>query len=389
MRFALLGNHIDGLEMTSALVASGRHELICFAVTTLDPIHRRRWPENARQVHDLEEILADPAVELVVVASGPANRPAHLRRALQSERHVVCVHPADQTPEIAYEAGMIQQDTRHALLPLLPAAFHPAFLRLKEFLGGHPALGVFRLLEVERWTTGAVLLNADSSDQKPSVPGWDVLRALGGQVAEVAALAPAEELTADVPVLLVGRFEQLGMFQATFVPNQPEERWRLRLVGSAGQVELLFPLGTPGPAFLSWREGGELREESWDAWDPWPTMVEIVEEAVAETHRQGPRSRTPTGRLSWQDEIRCQELDDAARRSVARRRSSLLEYPEASEEVSFKGTMTLLGCGLLWTIIFLAILSRPFPWLGWAVVPLLAIFLGMQLLRWVIPPKVE
>jgi hypothetical protein len=91
--------------------------------------------------------------------------------------------------------------------------------------------------------------------------------------------------------------------------------------------------------------------------------------------------------LSWQDEVRCLELDDAARRSVYRRRSSLLEYPEASEEVSFKGTMTLVGCGLLWAIILLAILSRWQPWIGWGVIPLLAIFLLLQLLRWVIPPK--
>jgi hypothetical protein len=211
---------------------------------------------------------------------------------------------------------------------------------------------------------------------------------VGGEIAEVSALAPEEELAAGMPVLLAGRFARQGMFQATLLPNQPEERWRLRLVGSAGTVELLFPLGRPGPAFLSWREpGGELHEEFWDAWDPWPMMVGIVEEEVAATaNRKRPRAGPP-GRLSWQDEVRSQELDDAVRRSVQRRRSSLLEYPEASEEVSFKGTMTLVGCGLLWAIIFLAILSRWLPWAGWAVAPLLAVFLVMQLLRWVIPPK--
>ena len=102
-----------------------------------------------------------------------------------------------------------------------------------------------------------------------------------------------------------------------------------------------------------------------------------MEEALA-APRRPPAAEQP--RLSWQDEVHCLELDDGTRRSVQRRRSSLLEYPEASEEVSFKGTMTLVGCGLLWAIILLAILSRWQPRIGWAIAPLLAVFLLMQLL---------
>jgi len=79
------------------------------------------------------------------------------------------------------------------------------------------------------------------------------------------------------------------------------------------------------------------------------------------------------------------ELDDAVRRSLRYRRVSTLEYQEASEEVGFKGTMTLVGCAILWVILLFAILSRWVPWLGWLVVPVLVIFLGMQLLRWAVP----
>ena len=88
---------------------------------------------------------------------------------------------------------------------------------------------------------------------------------------------------------------------------------------------------------------------------------------------------------TWQDAIRCLELDDAARRSVQRRRASTLEYPEATEEVGFKGTMTLVGCGLLWLVLLLAILSYWVPYLGWLIAPVLVFFLALQLLRWVIP----
>jgi hypothetical protein len=141
---------------------------------------------------------------------------------------------------------------------------------------------------------------------------------------------------------------------------------------------------------LSWREGGSLQEETWEAWNPGQALVQAFERAIGHAEQMPLLGETPTqkptvGRPAWHDEVRVLELDDAARRSVARRRASVLEYQEVTEEVGFKGTMTLVGCGLLWGIIVVVILSRWYPWLGWGVLPLLGVFLVMQLLRWLLP----
>jgi hypothetical protein len=88
---------------------------------------------------------------------------------------------------------------------------------------------------------------------------------------------------------------------------------------------------------------------------------------------------------TWQDAIRALELDDGARRSVERRRASPMEYPEASEEVGFKGTMTLIGCAIVWGILLLLILSSIWPAARWVIVPLVVVFLALQLLRYLIP----
>ncbi len=379
MRFALLGTHPDGIDMACALAETGRHQLIAY--TSAEPVPEpilRRWGPEARRLHDLEELLADPAIDAVIVAGTPANRTVQLRRALQSERHVLCVYPPDSVPDGAYEAAMIRDDTGRVLLPLLPEALHPGVVRLAELLrsGARPLVEP-RLIEVERWATDEVLLETGTRGHRPAFPGWDVLRALGGEVAEVSALAPREELTAEEPVLLSGRFERGLLFQAALVPYQSEPRWRVIAVGSHGRAELLFPVGSGGPAFLSWRDrDGETHEEAWDAWDPWPTLIEVFEAAVASDG-----ARRPT----WQDAIRCLELDDAARRSAHRRRTSTMEYQEASEEVGFKGTMTLVGCGLIWLTILIVILANWFPKAGWAVVPLLVVFLGLQAFRWIVP----
>jgi predicted dehydrogenase len=400
--------------MACALVESGRHRLAAYTAP-LGETALRRLGGEARRVSDPEEVLADPAVEAVVVAGAPAQRPAQLRRALQAERHVLCVHPADDSPEIAYEAAMIQRDAGCVLLPLLPEGLHPGIARLRQFVrrsekGGEPLppTGLFHLLEVERVATGEVLDGVGAEGRKPSFPDWDLLRALGGEVLEVSAFAAGEGPEAGEPVLLAGRFEQGGLFQVTLVPGQPSARRRLAVVGSAGRAELLFPLGWQGPAFLEWRdETGETREEHWERWGPGPALVEAFEAAmrrparppVPEVLRQAvteaPERREPAGAggpLSWQDEVRCLELDDAARRSVGRRRASLLEYPEATEEAGFKGAMTLAGCGLLWAIVLLVVLAHflPSQWwkpLGWGIGALLVVFLGSQLLRYLIPGR--
>lgn len=381
MQFALLGNHPDGINLAAALVGSGRHQLL--ACTHEDP-RLQALAGQARRVADVEEILADPAIEVIVVASKVRARPDQLRRALQSERHVLCLHPAGDGPEIAYEAGMIRDDVRRVLFPVLPAATHPAFHRLAHFVcrkieaSADAPLGAFLLLAIERATPSSQPPGVQGDVGKMAFPDWELLRAIGGDVAELSAFAAEEEVGPDDPVVLTGKFERGGLFQTTLLPNQAQPSLRLTVIGNASRAELLFPAGGDGPAMLDWTDAaGTTHEEYWDAWDPWPTLVAAFEAAVA---------GRPTP-VNWQDAVRALELDDAARRSLARRRTSLLEYAEATEEVGFKGTMTLVGCGVLWGVLLLLILAAWVPWLKWIIAPLLVAFLGLQLLRFVLPTK--
>src|SRR5262249_51168939 len=89
--------------------------------------------------------------------------------------------------------------------------------------------------------------------------------------------------------------------------------------------------------------------------------------------------------LSWQDAVRGLELDDAARRSVARRRASALEYPEPTEATGSKATMTRGGCALTWPVLLLVFLWNWWPPARYLIAPLLILFLGLQLLRYLIP----
>ncbi|HYT91033.1 MAG TPA: hypothetical protein VEL76_20140, partial [Gemmataceae bacterium] len=76
MRFALLGDHPDGLDMARALVESGRHALAAYSGSPVGAEYLRRWNIAVQAVGDIEEVLADPGVEAVIVAGSPADRPA-------------------------------------------------------------------------------------------------------------------------------------------------------------------------------------------------------------------------------------------------------------------------------------------------------------------------
>ena len=124
--------------------------------------------------------------------------------------------------------------------------------------------------------------------------------------------------------------------------------------------------------------------ETWDALDPWATLVDRFEQAVGSRQNAADSDWLPAACCSWQDELRALELDDAARRSAAKGRSSTLEFQEATEEAGFKGTMTLVGCSMIWITLIVLILSAWVPWLAWLIVPVFGIFLLLQALRWVV-----
>jgi hypothetical protein len=81
------------------------------------------------------------------------------------------------------------------------------------------------------------------------------------------------------------------------------------------------------------------------------------------------------------------EIFDAVRTSVRRRRVVPLDYESASEESNFKSTMTAMGCSLLLVLMGLFFAMPLVPGLKYVFLPLLILFLGLQLFRWVVPKK--
>src|SRR5207249_11956686 len=79
MRFALLGSHPDGLAMAWAVSQSGRDELAGYSGPATGADFLREHGIPVKSVGDMEEVLADPAIEAVIVGGRLADRPAQLR----------------------------------------------------------------------------------------------------------------------------------------------------------------------------------------------------------------------------------------------------------------------------------------------------------------------
>lgn len=368
MRFAILGDHPDGWAVARALLASGRHQLLVYQGSRTESEMRRDWPV-LRVTSDVEEVLADPDIEAVIVAGKANERLDHLRRTLQSERHAFCVHAIDRKPDGAYEMNLLQGDYHRVVLPILPLTVCRAY---DEFVDLVLSAGTISMVELECRSKGELLFEGEESSFGPHFPGWDLLRRLGGAITEVQAFAREEAVHRGEPVIVQGRYESGALFRASFLPAQSESRICVAVVGSEGETAL---------------ERIDVKSEDWGR------LVSRFEESVERLRVTPPAvpgagpAADPNGGLSWLDEIRAAELDDAARRSIERRKAITLEYQEVNEDVGFKGTMTLIGCGLLWLVPMLLIMSVWLPQIGWLIVPVLLGFLLLQLLRWFAPTK--
>jgi predicted dehydrogenase len=378
-QLALIGAHPDGLRLARTLLETGAYRLAAIAGPPAAFASLAPWGSQLVQVTDVEEVLARNDLDWVVVADELRFRPEVLRRAVQSERDVLCVHPVDLLPDIAYEAAMIQQDTRKVLLPLLTERFAPALIRLRQ-LCQEGALGPLRMIEYER-RFPHLAEPPQGWEASPLVSLWDGLRLLGGDIRDVSALADREEeLQPNDSVTLTGRFERGGLFQVVLLPGAGSGPFRLVLRGGSGQAELTAPEGIEGPMQLRYTTPDGPRQEDWEAWDPAASWCRLVQDLD--------RGQAPP--LDWLDGIRCLELFDAAQQSVARRRVVPLLYEEFSEVSTFKGAMTSLGCGLLCLalLVFLVGVWLRLPRAAlYGMVGCLLAFLGLQFLRWLVPEK--
>jgi predicted dehydrogenase len=115
----------DGLRL-EALVELDRKQAATF---------RGRHP-GARTVNTLDAVLADPAVEAVVIATPPPTHHALAKRALEAGKHVLVEKPLATTLEDAHELADISQATGRVLMPGHTFIYSPAVNTVRDLIRG-------------------------------------------------------------------------------------------------------------------------------------------------------------------------------------------------------------------------------------------------------------
>jgi myo-inositol 2-dehydrogenase/D-chiro-inositol 1-dehydrogenase len=382
MKLALLGVDAAMLSVVRAAAEQGEHTLVAaIEAGTAGDFLRQLWP-HVQLRDDWEFLLAPGSVDAVLVARAvdEESRVEQLRKLVQAGLPLLVSHPACESMLLYYELDMIRRESGCRLMPCLPARWHPAMARLEQLIDD-PAAGIGRLeqLAIER-TLAARDRSTVTSQFAVDI---DLARTLAGELTQLSALAPGSEETryANLGVQLSGPRDVAVRWSVR--PGDSASGARLTLLGSAGRAELAMPVD--GEWLLEFQHGEQQTRQSFPTWD-------AAGEALARLERVAVgEDMAPT----WLDACRSVELAETIARSLKRGRTIELHYEDFSEQSTFKGMMTSLGCGLLVAALFIMLLAAVGGRLGlpfarhWVtlLLLLLGLFLALQALRLVFPRK--
>jgi myo-inositol 2-dehydrogenase/D-chiro-inositol 1-dehydrogenase len=382
LRFALLGADADALLVARVIARRREHEIV-WHDSHGDARHQVAEFAPLATVGDhWESLLAGDVADAAIVgrAANEEVRADQLRKLIQARVPLIVCHPAHSSMLVCYELEMIRQTTGCPILPYHAAIFSPAVEQLRRLIGNSSGLGELQQVIMDRWLANRSATNVREAFARDA----DVARFLAGDLTRLAAMAPSSEPSgyANLGIQLSGPSGALVRWSVG--PGEHAPGGRMTLIGSLGRAVLQMPDESP-----SWRL--ELI---------WPDRSTVDEVAAADC---AARAADAFERLiagepavpSWSDACRAVELADSIQRSLEKGRTVELHQEDYTEESTFKGTMTSLGCGLLWISFlvlvggviaagFRAPLSDYWPA---ALLAALVLFLILQLLRFAFPPR--
>ncbi|MFM9116653.1 MAG: hypothetical protein ACKOU6_10895 [Planctomycetota bacterium] len=256
-------------------------------------------------------------------------RLATLRRYVQDGTTLVVVHPACSAIA-ALELDMIRRDTQARLLVHVPGARHPALEELAAYVtaGDDSAIGRVEQVVVER----RLVERQRSAVLEQFARDAYLLRQIAGRITRVGATAPqaGEAAWGSLGVQMTGDGQMLLRWSVE--PGDVSASGRIILIGAKGRVTLEMP-----------------------SHDPW----QLTSTAAASVSRSYPREEVDrvVGNKLKQDLSAatsdwpgvCRDLDvaDLVEQSLRRGRMLELHHETVTEEDTFKGVMSAIGCLLL------------------------------------------
>jgi myo-inositol 2-dehydrogenase/D-chiro-inositol 1-dehydrogenase len=339
--------------------------------------------DDFRQIssaRDVEEGLASPGLELVIVGGPLEVRGEALRRAAAEGLAIICLHPPGQDSEAYYQVALSRSETGAVVVPDLPLRLHPGVAALARAMSSGE-LGAVRGIrhECSIGHAGTDLVRYEFAR------AIDVVRAVVGELEALTASGNPAGEHPDIELVVQLRAAQRRQAELR-VWSGPLEPSRLTVSGSSGSLTLEYDPLFHEPARLVRRGDSSIEPIlEMELWDPHAAIMQTLQTSL--DRRYNPLQPDPSPSLA--DGTRAMELSEAAARSLRRGRTIDLHYEAISEESSFKSIMTSTGCVILLSVLLILPLALAGPALGlnwtiyiaYVIPPVLVIFAVMQILR--------
>ncbi len=380
MNFALLGSDYESISLATAAVAQGHQVVWCGDTASVREQFELSWLPAEDQAERWESLLDDHFCDAVIVGRGdapPEQRAEQANLLAKNGIALLATFPLVGSVLSYYEIDMAQQESGALVRHFNPAVERQPIVEQcgQWILAGHPRLGPIEQLVWER----------PLADRSREQVLWHFARdvQLLGQVAgrlnRLGALGSPDEAAtyAGLSVQMLG--QQKLPVRWSVGPVQQSEHPRLTLIAEQGRFTVQFD--ESGQAVQTeLNHASQTESTELEPVDPAALAVTGLVEALE--HRNGNRS-------TWSDALRAMELADTIEISLRRGRMIDVHPQQLTEELSFRGTMSAAGCGVLLILPPLLLLMG---WLGeliglpvarfWphVLLALLAVFLLVQLL---------
>ncbi|GBD36141.1 hypothetical protein HRbin36_01262 [bacterium HR36] len=376
-RLGLIGDHpwaralVEAAQLRGGWLraCAGPPELLAWAV---------RLSAEVATNSEAQAVLSDTELDIIILADALPFRGQLLMEAVQLDKAVLVIHPAELEAERYYVVQLAIEERRFPVWPMLPHRFFPGLEPLRSWLRQIAGQSSWQLEASVPLADNSVSVSSGVSPQLTDSllgahPLWywaDWLRLIGGEVAEVYAVSDAARLDRPAcPLTVTGRWEQGGHFVLRFARHVAEG---FQLSTNHGTIIWQGATVIPGEYQLSWRDAEKQDTYSGSSDGVWAAYADWLLQS-------GPSRGLPP---QWLDVVAVAEIVQAVEESLRRRKAVSLLHQEYTESAVFKSRVATLGCGLVWAMLVLAMISPLVPQVLYLIPGLLLICLGLFVLGW-------
>ena len=357
MNLAILGTDSAVLVFIEAAVSLGHQVVWLGDVRAEDAVALRRLCPTLTGESNWEIVLDHALADAVIVGQGTqheSERCERLKRLVADGISTVVAFPFSTSVLPYYELDMVRREMGGILLALGAWTQAPPLKQLADLIrDGHADVGQVRSLS---W--GRQLATSDRETVLGALAvDVEALLGLVGNITKVSAFGPVHNSDdlAGLSVQLQGPSKIPVHWSAA--RDSGETAATLTLIGDKGQLEVAIPhfakadsKANLDPWILenvSDRGVPVKRLASHDG--PLQTCARLDQavhaRATGQTSTTGKTSTT--GEVDWDSTVKTMEIVDAVQMSLQRGRTVAVHHQQLTEQLAFRGMMSIFGCGLL------------------------------------------